>query len=412
MTSVSCNPRLNENDNDNIEEGLAAPSSSASDPPGTATTMAGSLDARTAATMTIERIEDEAAPAPFNPMEFEDDHRAVSTKTTAAAAAAAIAADGSNDNNDGDVCKHNRSRPRRRYHAHVDEEEEDDLVNRHEQRTDVTSVLLVENNTLREFDSINQNAIPEAFLVEERDEEVISACPIPPNRPWWKQRRTQLLLGTVCILSAALAISVGVTLGISLGMTLGTSSPDEPTMLSQIETPPVSKVTSAPTLSPHTDNPTVAPSLSPWRNTSTFAPTFPPLATTPPVAPTLPPQATTPPPVAPTLPPQATTPPPVAPMLPPQATTPPVAPTLPPQATTPPVAPTLPPQATTPPAAPTLPHQVTPAPTVVLRGDWEFCYKNNECKNGCCSREYSDDGKLKCTPLTGDGFLPDVCTAV
>ena len=381
MTSVSCNPRLNENDNDNIEEGLAAPSSSASDPPGTATTMAGSLDARTAATMTIERIEDEAAPAPFNPMEFEDDHRAVSTKTTAAAAAATMAADGSNDNNDGEVRKHNRSRPRRRYHAHVDEEEEDDLVNRHEQ-----------------FDSINQYAIPEAFLVEERDEEVISACPIPPNRPWWKQRRTQLLLGTVCILSAVLAISVGVTLGISLGMTLGTSRPDEPTMLSQIETPPVSKVTSAPTLSPHTDNPTVAPSLSPWRNTPTFAPTFPPLATTPPVAPTLPPQATTPPPVAP--------------MLPPQATTPPVAPTLPPQATTPPVAPTLPPQATTPPAAPMLPPQVTPAPTVALRGDWEFCSKNNECKNGCCSRKYSDDGMLKCTPLTGDGFLPDTCTAV
>ena len=342
----------------------------------------------------IESIEDEAAPTPFNPMEFEDDHRAVSTKRTAAA----MAVGESNDNNDSDVRKHYRSRPRRRYHAHVDEEEEDNLVNRHEQRTAVTSVLLVESNTVQEFDLINQNAIPEAFLVEDRDEEVISVCPIPPNRPWWKQRRTQLLLGTVCILSAALAIGVGVTLGVSLGMTLGTSSPDEQTTLPQIETPPVSKVTSAPTLSPTTDHPTVAPNLSYQRNSPTFAPTFPPLARTPPVAPTLPPQATTPPSVAPTLP--------------PQATTPPVAPTLPPQATAPPAAPALPPQATTPPAAPTLPPQVTPAPTVALRGDWEFCYKNKECKNGCCSREYSDDGKLKCTPLTGDGFHPDICTAV
>ena len=208
MTSVSYNPRLNKNDND-IEEGLAAPSS-ASDPPSTAT-MAESLDTRTAATM-IESIEDEAAPTPFNPMEFEDDHRAVSTKRTAAA----MAVGESNDNNDSDVRKHYRSRPRRRYHAHVDEEEEDNLVNRHEQRTAVTSVLLVESNTVQEFDLINQNAIPEAFLVEDRDEEVISACPIPPNRPWWKQRRTQLLLGTVCILSAALAIGVGVTLGVLL----------------------------------------------------------------------------------------------------------------------------------------------------------------------------------------------------
>ena len=118
----------------------------------------------------IESIKDEAAPTPFNPMEFEDDHRAVSTKRTAAA----MAVNKSNNNNDSDVRKHYHSCPRRRYRAHVDEEEEDTLVNRHGQRTAVTLVLLVENNTLQEVDLISiKNAIPEAFLVEERDEEVI-----------------------------------------------------------------------------------------------------------------------------------------------------------------------------------------------------------------------------------------------
>lgn len=32
------------------------------------------------------------------------------------------------------------------------------------------------------------------------------------------------------------------------------------------------------------------------------------------------------------------------------------------------------------------------------RGDWEFCSRNDECRNQCCSNQYSDDGELKCTP--------------
>jgi hypothetical protein len=49
----------------------------------------------------------------------------------------------------------------------------------------------------------------------------------------------------------------------------------------------------------------------------------------------------------------------------------------------------------------------TTPPTSVLKGDWEFCSKSSECANGCCSRTYSDNGKLKCTPLTG-GYRPDI----
>jgi len=46
-------------------------------------------------------------------------------------------------------------------------------------------------------------------------------------------------------------------------------------------------------------------------------------------------------------------------------------------------------------AAPT----ATAAPTV---GDWNFCTTSEECINNCCSNEWSDDGKYKCTPGGGD----------
>ena len=39
------------------------------------------------------------------------------------------------------------------------------------------------------------------------------------------------------------------------------------------------------------------------------------------------------------------------------------------------------------------------------KGDWEFCYHSDECRNSCCSRLYSDDRKYKCTPV--GGFKPD-----
>jgi len=35
------------------------------------------------------------------------------------------------------------------------------------------------------------------------------------------------------------------------------------------------------------------------------------------------------------------------------------------------------------------------------KGDWSFCSRSSECYNGCCSKQHSDDGKLKCTPGGG-----------
>jgi hypothetical protein len=53
-----------------------------------------------------------------------------------------------------------------------------------------------------------------------------------------------------------------------------------------------------------------------------------------------------------------------------------------------------------------------PAPTSSSgsRGDWELCGSSRECRNGCCSSRYSNDGRLKCTPLSG-GFRPDICVS-
>jgi hypothetical protein len=41
-------------------------------------------------------------------------------------------------------------------------------------------------------------------------------------------------------------------------------------------------------------------------------------------------------------------------------------------------------------------------------GDWEFCTYSFQCKNSCCSSEYSNDGKSKCTP----GGSPSLCTGI
>jgi hypothetical protein len=45
-----------------------------------------------------------------------------------------------------------------------------------------------------------------------------------------------------------------------------------------------------------------------------------------------------------------------------------------------------------------------PTPAPVIFGDWEFCSSSSQCRNGCCSSRYSNDGKLKCTPV--GGFKP------
>lgn len=32
------------------------------------------------------------------------------------------------------------------------------------------------------------------------------------------------------------------------------------------------------------------------------------------------------------------------------------------------------------------------------KGDWQFCSASDQCADGCCSKQYSNDGRYKCTP--------------
>lgn len=45
------------------------------------------------------------------------------------------------------------------------------------------------------------------------------------------------------------------------------------------------------------------------------------------------------------------------------------------------------------------------------RSDGEPCSTSDQCNNGCCSYKYSDDRKLKCTPLVED-VQSDICVLV
>ncbi|KAJ3119219.1 hypothetical protein HK098_005677 [Nowakowskiella sp. JEL0407] len=43
---------------------------------------------------------------------------------------------------------------------------------------------------------------------------------------------------------------------------------------------------------------------------------------------------------------------------------------------------------------------VSPRPQLRNLKEWDFCTSSSQCANECCSNEYSDDGKFKCTPGT------------
>ncbi|KAJ1567353.1 hypothetical protein HK096_010159, partial [Nowakowskiella sp. JEL0078] len=41
----------------------------------------------------------------------------------------------------------------------------------------------------------------------------------------------------------------------------------------------------------------------------------------------------------------------------------------------------------------------SPTASPNLLGEWQFCSVSSQCANKCCSNQYSNDGKLKCTPF-------------
>ncbi|KAJ3126616.1 hypothetical protein HK098_007371 [Nowakowskiella sp. JEL0407] len=50
-----------------------------------------------------------------------------------------------------------------------------------------------------------------------------------------------------------------------------------------------------------------------------------------------------------------------------------------------------------------------PSPAPEFLADWEFCTANHQCASNCCSKEYSNDGKYKCTP--GSSTCVDLTSA-
>ena len=83
----------------------------------------------------------------------------------------------------------------------------------------------------------------EAYLVDDGDGEVYDATPLEPTLPWWKQRRTKILLGVVIVLVGALTVALGVSL----------SNNPEPVLTFVTPTPTISIATSL----------SIAPSTSP-----------------------------------------------------------------------------------------------------------------------------------------------------
>jgi hypothetical protein len=75
----------------------------------------------------------------------------------------------------------------------------------------------VDDNASVVFDTVERDLVfhvPEATLVEDKDEEIYLATPIEPtpppepSRPWWKQRRIQCLLGAMFLIVVALSIGI------------------------------------------------------------------------------------------------------------------------------------------------------------------------------------------------------------
>jgi len=95
----------------------------------------------------------------------------------------------------------------------------------------------------------NETSILEAYAV---DDDIYGATPLEPILPWWKQRRTKILLGVVLVIVSTLAIVLGVEL----------SNDDGPVTVVNNVTNVIVNVTDSPSISlaPSTSS---APSSSP-----------------------------------------------------------------------------------------------------------------------------------------------------
>jgi len=108
----------------------------------------------------------------------------------------------------------------------------------------VLETAAVENATVDASVEQDETNILEAYAV---DDDIYGATPLEPTLPWWKQRRTKILLGVVLVIVSSLAIALGVL--------LSQSSDPEQVLTNSTSTVTVFVMTPPPTVS-------IAPSLS------------------------------------------------------------------------------------------------------------------------------------------------------
>jgi hypothetical protein len=190
---------------------------------------------------------DELAPAPFDPSEFEDDIAgAISTKRT-------IVSNDDRDIEEGPIATmtvtfndtiiyHEAASSRFDPMEFEDDRDsvhhanycgshsregvlgQDDSVNQlivdrdDSPRQEVDSIThqhaAAADTAVDRRDSIYEIIIPEAFVVDDEESvEFVIATPLEKDRPWWEQRRTRILVCTVFVLVITLAITLGITLG-------------------------------------------------------------------------------------------------------------------------------------------------------------------------------------------------------
>ena len=89
-----------------------------------------------------------------------------------------------------------------------DEERVDgDILNNQEDNLTIQADVRIRPTTIEHAESTP--IIPEAFLVEEGEQNVIIAEHLDPTLPWWKQRRTKMLLVVLLIVTVGLGVMGG-----------------------------------------------------------------------------------------------------------------------------------------------------------------------------------------------------------
>jgi len=118
----------------------------------------------------------------------------------------------------------------------------------------VLETAAVENVAVGVVDaSVEQDEtnILEAYAV---DDDIYGATPLEPTLPWWKQRRTKILLGSVLVIVSSLAIALGVLLSQS-------SDPEQvltnSTVTLFVTPPPTISIAPSLSIAPSTSPPTI-----------------------------------------------------------------------------------------------------------------------------------------------------------